>query len=120
MRKLHPAIPILLVLVLQAGGCNSVPPPPEPDSEMVSIYVELAVAAGDQGEAAPDSVRRAIFEKYDTSEEEFLAALEVYREDPRGWVQFFRAVVDTFDAQTIRQYGRGPAPSLRARPPGDR
>jgi hypothetical protein len=118
MRKLHPALPIFLLLLL--GACNRAAAPPEPDSEMVSIYVELAVAAGDEGEAAPDSVRQAIFDKYNTSQEEFLAALQVYREDPRGWVQFFRAVVDTFDAQTLRMYGRGPAPAPRQRPPGFR
>ena len=105
---------LVLILLGLSAGCGE-PPPPPPDPDMVSLYVELAMAAGDAGAAAPDSTRIQIFRKYGTTAEAFEEALEVYREDPRGWVLFFRAVADSMDALVYRSY-----PTDRYYPPPDR
>lgn len=112
------ALPLLLLTLGAATACARPAPPLPPDPALVAIYCDLAMAAGDAGPAAPDSVRMEIFKRHGTSQEAFEAALDVYRRDPRGWLLFFRAVSDTFDARILRRYPRGALPSPRIRPPG--
>jgi hypothetical protein len=76
------------------------------------------MAAGDAGPAAPDSIRAEIFARHGTTQDEYEASLAPYKEDPSGWVEFFRAVTDTLDARVIRQYARYGPPPPAPRPPG--
>jgi hypothetical protein len=98
---------VLLTATLMSAGCAEEPPPP-PDPELVTIYCELALAGGASGPVAPDSVRAAIFRRHGTTQETFESALQRYRDDARGWLGFYRAVVDTLDAIVIRQYPTAP------------
>lgn len=114
---MRPWLPILVLLAFGFDGCAP-PPPPPPEPALVQLYCELALAAGVSGPAASDSVRTAIFQRYDTTPEAFNAALGVYREDPRGWVVFFQAVSDTLEAR-VRDLGPGlvEPPVRTPRPP---
>ncbi len=108
MKRTLPPL-LLLPLLLSCGGSSASLPP---DPALVAIYCDLAMAAGDAGPAAPDSVRAEIFALRGTTQEEYEAALAPYREDPSGWVEFFRAVTDTLAARVIQQYS-----SYRSTPP---
>ena len=88
---------LLLPAVLLGAACGDLPPAPPPDPALVSLYCDLAQVAGEIDEAAPDSLRQAIFARHGTTPEAFRQALSPYQEDPRGWIDFFRAVVDTLD-----------------------
>jgi hypothetical protein len=102
-------IPLLL---LPLTGCAS-PGPPPPDPHLVRLYCDLALASGDRGPNASDSVRAAIFLRYGTSADSFRAALEPYRREPRRWVTFFTAVSDTLEARLrdVPPPSPGPAPA---------
>ena len=111
--------PILLqLLVPLLVSCAGAAEPPPPDPILVSLYCDLAMAAGESGPAAPDSVRAAIFTRHGTTQSEFEAALGRYRDDPRGWIDFFQAVTDTFDSRITRQYPYRAPTRPAVRPPG--
>jgi hypothetical protein len=111
-------LPVILLLLFPLAGCGRSGPAP-PDPRLVSLYCDLALAAGINGPAASDSVRAAIFLRHGTSVDSFQAALESYRRDPRGWVTFFAAVSDTLEARlrNVLPPTPGPIPA-RLRPPG--
>ena len=92
----------VLAALLLSAGCTGGDSPAPVQPEMVSLYSDLALAAGVTGEAAPDSVRRAIYGRHGITPEEFEEALRTYRRDPRAWVRFFSAVVDTLEARVLR------------------
>jgi len=100
MKRTSLLLPILLLLCAcgNSSGSASI------DPRLVAIYCDLATAAGDQGQAAPDSVRSRIFASHGTTQEDYESALAPFREDPSRWVVFFRAVTDTMDARVIQQY----------------
>ncbi len=114
---MRPGLMIPLLLLPLTGCAPHGPPPPDP--RLVGLYCDLALASRDRGPVAPDSVRAAILSRYGTSADSFLAALEPYRRDPRGWVTFFTAVTDTLEARSQRVLPAipGPAPT-RTPPPG--
>jgi hypothetical protein len=114
---MRPGLMIPFLLLPLTGCAPSGPPPPDP--RLVRLYCDLALASHDRGPVAPDSVRAAIFSRYGTCADSFLAALEPYRRDPRGWVPFFTAVTDTLTARTqgLTPALPGPAPA-RLPPPG--
>jgi len=85
-----------LLLLAGCGGGEKVPPP---DGRDVAIYADLAQAAGSRGEAAPDSLRQAIFRRWDTTEEAYQQTLDAYRADPRRWAGFFAAVSETLESR---------------------
>ena len=109
------APPVLLLLPLLLAACSESPPLPEPDVELVLIYCDLAMLAGDAGPTPPDSLRARVFERHGTTQEDYEAALQPYHEDPRRWVLFFKAVSDTLERRT----GRRPPPPPIQRPPPD-
>lgn len=114
---MRPRIPLFFLLSL-VTACGTAASPPAPDPDLVQLYCDLALISGDTGPPAPDSLRAAIFERYGTNPEEFEAALLPYRENPRGWVLFFEAVVDTLEARVQGTASRTRTLPNRPRPPG--
>jgi hypothetical protein len=108
---------IFLTLVSLMVACGRPAPPPTPDPELVRLYCDLALISDDTGPPAPDSLRAAVFERYGTTLEEFEDALRPFREDPRGWVLFFGAVVDTLEARVQGAMSRSRVPRVRPRAP---
>ncbi|MFO7768921.1 MAG: hypothetical protein R6W82_08220 [bacterium] len=93
-----PAAALLIALSLVLSACGGREPAP-PDGRHVAIYADLARVAGARGEAAPDSVREAIFRRWDTTQEAYQKVLDTYRADPRRWADFFAAVTETLEAR---------------------
>jgi len=104
-------------LISLVAACGTAASPPAPDPDLVQLYCDLALISGDTGPLAPDSLRAAIFERYGTTPEEFEAALLPYRENPRGWVLFFGAVVDTLEARVQSTVSRTRTLPNQPRPP---
>ena len=90
---------VLFALVSLSAACAVSEPPPAPEPPLIQLYCDLALISDVTGPPAPDSLRLAVFERHGTTPEEFEEALRPYREDPRGWVLFFKAVVDTMEAR---------------------
>ncbi len=102
-------------MLLAAGltvACTRKAPAPAPEAGLVQLYCDLALLAGDAGQPPPDSARAAIFTAYGTTQAAFEAALQPYRDDPRGWVRFFQAVLDTLQ----ERIGTPPPPTGFVRP----
>ena len=96
----------LLLLLTACTGSRDIP---APDPTLVQLYCDLALLAGDEGPAASDSIRAAVFERYGYDQASYEQALAPYQEDPRSWIQFFQAVSDTIEIRT----GTRPEPSSR-------
>ena len=107
MRSLLPGI-LFTVIILTA--CSKASPVPDPEPGLILIYCDLATLAGDAGPTPHDSLRAQIFERHGTTEAEFETALQPYRDDPRRWVPFFKAVSDTLESWSGRP---APRPSIR-------
>jgi hypothetical protein len=97
---------------------------PPPDADLVRLYCDLAMLAGDAGAPPADSLRAAVFTRHGTTQAAYEAALQPWRDDPRGWVRFFQAVLDTLQERTgtrprVTGFTRDdpPAPG-RPQPPG--
>lgn len=114
--ELKPHI-IFLTLVSLTVACGRSNPPPAPDPELIQLYCDLALISDDTGPPAPDSLRAAVFERHGLTPEEFEEALRPYREDPRGWVLFFEAVVDTLEIRVRGAVSRTKTPQVRPPPP---
>ncbi len=123
----HPGRPIVTVVLLLGclvAACSRDTAPPPPDPALVRLYCDLALLAGDTGPPPPDSLRAAVFTRHGTTQVQFEASLQPYRDDPHRWALFFQAVLDTLQAQTgIRQlpagFSRpGPPGGERPQPPG--
>jgi|GEM_PF-1892958 len=118
----------LWLLILLLGGlgtaCTREAPVPPPDADLVRLYCDLAMLAGDAGDPPADSLRTAVFTRYGTTQAAFEAALQPWHEDPRSWVRFFQAVLDTLQERTgmrprVTGFNRGdPSVPGRVQPPG--
>ncbi len=98
-----------LSLLSLLTACSSAPEISETELTLVEIYCDLALLAGDQGETASDSLRTSVFERYGYTQDSYEQALQLYQDDPRGWIRFFQAVSDTIESRT----GVRPEPSLQ-------
>ncbi len=105
MRQMVACLSLLSLL----AACSGPPELSESDQVLVQIYCDLALLAGDEGEAATDSLRTSVFEQYGYTQDSYEQALQPYHDDPRAWILFFQAVSDTIESRT----GVRPEPSSR-------
>ncbi|MFC1529457.1 hypothetical protein ACFL6R_01955 [Gemmatimonadota bacterium] len=105
MRQRAGCLSILCLLTACTGSSKI----PAPDPTLVQIYCDLALLAGDEGPAASDSTRSAVFESYGYTQESYEDALQPYQDDPRRWIRFFQAVSDSIEVRT----GSRPPPPTR-------
>lgn len=114
---MRPLLPGILLSACILAACSEEPQIPEPDPGLILIYCELAALAGDAGPTPPDSLRAQIFERHGTTQAEYEAALQPYRDDPRRWVPFFKAVSDTLERWSGKAATRTPPRTLPPVPP---
>ncbi len=87
---------------------------PVEQEKMISIYTEMLLAqdssdsasnlkSDGRGKAAlPDSVKSAIFLKYNVSPEDYEETIVYYNEEPKRWENFFKKTIDYLDSLKIR------------------
>jgi hypothetical protein len=87
---------------------------PVEQEKMIMIYTEMLLAQDSLGSASsfksggrakgalPDSVKSAIFLKYNVSPAEYEETIAYYNEDQKRWEIFFKKTIDYLDSLKIR------------------
>jgi len=93
----------LLILFSSCGNKNEIP-----EEKFIQVYVDLVIAQDTTGATRDgmDSLKKDIFTKHRITEDQYIATVHYYNEDPDRWKDFFDKA--TMYAESLKkQKGKG-------------